>query len=150
MHITNVATSCLLILFLLPTFPIRAETSPAVFERAMSDTLDLWREKHYEQLFNRIAHRGKTSRESFVKKMSEAVVRPACCFKKMDNFKVLNEKNTKATVYVKIGLEGVPNVTESCTREFKMTHEDGIWKMRLSDIYSMAGVPGKKKKMHHN
>lgn len=149
MHITKIVTFCLLFLFSLPAFPVRAETSPAVFEQAMSDSLDLWREGRCEQLFSRLAHRGKTSKEAFVKKMSEASIRPACCFQKMENFKLLNEKRTGATVYAKIGLEGVPRVAESCTREFKMTQEEGVWKMQLSDIYSMAGVTGKKKSTAH-
>lgn len=121
-----------------------AAENAAVLEKAMSDTLDTWREGRYEQLFEQLAHRGKTSREAFVKKMSESSTRPACCWQKMENFKVLNEKRTEATVYVKIGLEGAPNSVESTTREFKMTHMEGVWKMQLADVLSIAGVSGKK------
>lgn len=113
-------------------------------EKYMSDTLDTWREGRYEQLFEQLAHRGKTSREVFVKKMRDSTVRPACCWQKMENFKVLNEKRTEATVYVKIGLEGTPGVTDSTTREFKMTHQEGVWKMQLADVLSIAGITGKK------
>lgn len=121
-----------------------AAENAAALEKSMSDTLDTWREGRYEQLFEQLAHRGKTSRESFVKKMHESSTRPACCWQKMENFKVLNEKRTEATVYVKIGLEGSPNSVESTTREFKMTHMDGVWKMQLADVLSVAGVTGKK------
>lgn len=114
-------------------------------EKSMSDTLDIWREGRYEQLFEQLAHRGKTSRETFVKKMREATTRPACCWQKMENFKVLNEKRTEATVYVKIGLEGTPDPAGSMTREFKLTHQEGVWKMQLADIFSIAGVTGKKR-----
>lgn len=114
-------------------------------EKALSDTLDTWRDGNYEQLFEQLAHRGKTSREAFVKKMRESNVRPACCWQKMENFKVLDEKRTEATVYVKVGLEGTPNASESVTREFKLTHMEGVWKMQLSDILSMAGISGKKR-----
>ena len=114
-------------------------------EKSMSDTLDIWREGRYEQLFEQLAHRGKTSRETFVKKMSESAIHPACCWEKMENFKVLSEKNTEATVYVKLGLEGTPDSAKSMTREFKLTHQDGVWKMQLADVYSIAGVTGKKK-----
>lgn len=123
---------------------VSAAENAAVLEKSMSDTLDIWREGRYEQLFEQLAHRGKTSRESFVKKMHESSTRPACCWQKMENFKVLNEKRTEATVYVKIGLEGSPNSVESTTREFKMTHMDGVWKMQLADVLSVAGVTGKK------
>jgi hypothetical protein len=114
-------------------------------EKNMSDTLDLWREGRYEQLFDQLAHRGKTSRESFVKKMRESSIRPACCWQKMENFKVLSEKRTEATVYVKIGLEGAPASAASVTREFKLSHQEGAWRMQLADVFSVAGVTGKKK-----
>ena len=116
----------------------------SLLEKSMSDTLDTWREGRYEQLFDQLAHRGKTSRESFVRKMRESTIRPACCWQKMENFKILDEKRTEATVYVKIGLEGSPNTDVSTTREFKMTHMEGVWKMQLEDVLSIAGATGKK------
>ncbi|MFZ4859864.1 MAG: hypothetical protein ACOYL3_26130 [Desulfuromonadaceae bacterium] len=116
----------------------------SILETSMSDTLDTWREGRYEQLFDQLAHRGKTSRETFVKKMQESTIRPACCWQKMEHFKILNEKRTEATVYVKIGLEGTPNADASMTREFKMTHMEGVWKMQLADVLSIAGATGKK------
>jgi hypothetical protein len=122
-----------------------AESTPAILEQSMSDTLDLWREGRYEQLYEHLAHRGKTSKEQFVNKMRDTSIRPACCFEKLTNFKVLNEKRTEATVYAKVGLEGTPNVAESSTREFKLSHEESIWKMQLADVLSIAGATGKKK-----
>jgi len=111
----------------------------------MSETLDTWRDGRYELLFEQLAHRGKTSRETFVNKMRESTTRPACCWQKMEHFRILNEKRTEATVYVKVGLEGAPSSADSVTREFKMTHMDGVWKMQLADILSIAGADGKKK-----
>jgi hypothetical protein len=121
----------------------------SLLEKNMSDTLDTWRDGRYEQLFDLLAHRGKTSREAFVEKMRESTTRPACCWQKMEHFKILNEKRTEATVYVKIGLEGAPNSAASTTREFKMTHMDGVWKMQLADVLSIAGVTGKKRNKKH-
>src|SRR6266568_1539206 len=121
-----------------------AEEAESPLEKSMSDTLDTWREGRYEQLFEQLAHRGKTSREIFVIKMRETTTRPVCCWQKMEHFKVLNEKRTEATVYVKIGLEGAPGGAESTTREFKLTHQEGAWKMQLADVFSIAGVTGKK------
>lgn len=133
-----------LLLVLSTSVPAFSAESASVLEQSMSETLDLWRDGRYEQLFERLAHRGKTSRESFVKKMRETSIRPACCWQKMENFKVLNEKRTEATVYVKLGLEGTATTADSSTREFKLTHEEGIWKMQLADVFSIAGVTGKK------
>lgn len=145
MRIQSVIISFLLLAYLfLPVTPSIAESSSAVLEQSMSDALDLWREGRYEQLFEHLAHRGKTSKEHFVKKMRETSIRPACCFQKLESFKVLNEKSTVATVYAKVGLEGTPNVAESSTREFKLTHEEGIWKMQLADVLALSGATAKK------
>jgi hypothetical protein len=131
-------------LILVPV-PALCGTTPSLLELGMSETLDLWREGRLEQLFDRLAHRGRNSRESFVRKIGEAPRRPACCFQKMNNFRVLNESVTEATVYATIGLEGASSGVENCTREFRMTHEGGNWKMQLNDLYSLAGVTGRKR-----
>jgi hypothetical protein len=145
-RLLSVIVSFLLLIFLPgPVVSTGAETSGGALEQSMSDTLDLWREGRYEQLYEHLAHRGKTSREQFVKKMRDTTIRPACCFQKLENFRVLNEKRTEATVYAKVGLEGTPNVAESSTREFKLTHEEQIWKMQLADVLSIAGTKGRKK-----
>ncbi len=138
-----VAALTLLLLFI-TAVPSIASEPVSVLEQSMSETLDLWREGRYEQLFERLAHRGKTSREVFVKKMRETTIRPACCWQKMENFKILNEKRTEATVYVKVGLEGTATPADSSTREFKLTHQEGIWKMQLADVFSIAEVTRKK------
>lgn len=145
MRTPSVLKSLLFIIFLLFPFTLAfAESPTAVLEQSMSDTLDLWREGRYEQLYEHLAHRGKTSKERFVKKMRDTSIRPACCFQKLENFKVLNEKRTEATVYAKVGLEGTPNVDESSTREFKLTHEENIWKMQLADVLTLSGAVAKK------
>ena len=147
MRILSFIVSFLLLTFLLePAAPAGAESSPAALEQSMSDTLDLWREGRYEQLYEHLAHRGKTSREQFVKRMRDTAVRPACCFQKLESFRVLNEKRTEATVYARVGLEGTPNESESSTREFKLTHEEQVWKMQMADVLSIAGATGKKNK----
>lgn len=133
-----------LFLTLATAFPVFAFESAPALEQSMSETLDLWRAGRYEQLFDRLAHRGRTSREAFVKKMADSAVRPACCWQKLENFKVLHEKQTEATVYATLGLEGTMISSDSSTREFKLTHEEGLWKMQLADVLSIAGVNGKK------
>lgn len=125
--------------------PASAESAPGILEQSMSDTLDLWREGRYEQLYEHLAHRGRTSREQFVNRMRDTAIRPACCFQKLSNFKVLNEKRTEATVYARVGLEGTPDSAESSTREFKLTHEENIWKMQLADVLTISGANGRKK-----
>ena len=145
MRIRSVITAFLLLFFLiLAVEPAMAETSPADLEQSMSDTLDLWRAGQYEQLFEHLAHRGKTSKEQFVNKMHDATIRPACCFQKLANIKLLSEKRTEATVYAKIGLEGVTDGAKSSTREFKLTHQENAWKMQMADVLALSGTKAKK------
>jgi len=146
MRILSAIAFFLLVTCLLEPVAPAAADSQSVLEQSMSDTLDLWREGRYEQLYEHLAHRGRTSKEQFVLKMRDTVIRPACCFQKLENFRVLNEKRTEATVYARVGLEGAPNAAESSTREFKLTHEEHIWKMQLADVLSIAGATGKKSK----
>ncbi len=138
----------LLLLSILPclSLPSVADTPSQELEQAMSDTLDLWREGRFEQVYERLAHRGKISKEQFVRRMAETSIRPACCWRKMEGFSVLSEKRTEAVVYAKVGLEGTPSPVESSTREFKLSHVGGAWKMQLSDITGLAGAAAKKHK----
>ena len=149
MRIATVVVLFLVLVLVNTVVPTRAEQTPTAMELAMSETLDLWRNGSYDQLFERLSHRGRTSREQFVKKMREAPLHPACCWQKMENFRVLNEKKTTVTVYVKIGLEGTPTQNDSSTREFKLSYEGGGWKMQLNDLYALAGVSGKKTRSSH-
>lgn len=146
MNLRIIPVFLMLLALLFTISPAFAESVPSVFEQSVSDTLDLWRDGRFEQLFERLSHRGKTSREHFVARMRGASIRPACCWQKMENFKVLNEKRSEATVYVKVGLEGVPGTGDSCTRDFKLSNEGGMWKMQLNDIFSLAGLSAKKGK----
>ena len=147
MHNIRAIMVCLLLI--LSVMPVLAGTPSSPIELAMSETLDLWRDGHYEQLFEQLSHRGKTTREQFVTKMHDTTVRPACCWQKMENFKVMSEKRTTATVYAKIGFEGAPNMNDSSTREFKLNFEGGRWRMQLNDLYSLSGASGKKKRSSH-
>jgi len=146
---TTVLLVFLLALLLTPPTPAMAEQSASPVEQSMSATLDLWRDGHYEQLFERLSHRGRTTREQFVRMMRDAPVRPACCWQKIENFRLLSEKRTTATAYARVGLEGAASPSESSTREFKFTYEDGDWRMQLKDILDLAGAKAKKTRRSH-
>jgi hypothetical protein len=147
MRIVHAVMICLLLV--VSAVPVLADTPSSPQERAVSETLDLWRDGRFEQLFEQLSHRGKTSREQFVKRMRDTTVRPACCWQKLENFKVLSEKRSMATVYTKIGLEGTPTLNGSSTREFKLYYEGGVWRMQLNDLYALADAKGKKTRGSH-
>ena len=86
------------------------------------------------------------TRERFVQTMKDAGVKPVCCFNKLNNFRLINEKRTTAKVYARLGMEGSPGTDESQSREFTLDHEEGRWKMRMPDIKALSGKAGHKKK----
>ena len=115
-------------------------------EQALSDSLDLWREGRFEQLYDSLSRRSGMTRERFVHTMKDAGIKPACCFNKLNNFRLISEKRTTAKVFARLGMEGSPGVDDSQSREFTLDHEEGRWKMRMTDIKVLAAQPGHKKK----
>ena len=70
-----------------------ASEADALIEKSMSDTLDTWRAGQYEQLFEQLASRGTTTRESFVKKMRGSSTRPACCWQRIRRRRVQSRES---------------------------------------------------------
>ncbi len=134
--------------FLLTVLPCSAfadqRTDPR--EQALSDTLDLWREGKFEQLYDTLSHRSSTSRERFVDQLRGTSVRPACCHQKLNDFRLISEKRTTAKVFARIGIEGLAGSAAHQSREFTLDHEEGRWKVRLSDLKALSGEAGGKKK----
>lgn len=135
---------------LLCTVPLLADQRSDPREQALSDTLDLWHGGRFEQLYDALSHRSGMTRERFVLAMKDAAERPACCFTKLRNFRLINEGKTTAKVYAQIGMEGGPGSDGSKSREFTLDHEEGRWKMRLTDIKSLAGLGAKKTRTAHS
>ncbi|CAH2032149.1 hypothetical protein [Trichlorobacter ammonificans] len=131
-------------------FPFPAASAAATpldpREEAMAATLDVWRDGRFEQLYDLLSHRSGMTRERFVRLLRETDIRPACCFTKLRDFRVVNEKRTTAKVFARVGMEGGSSAENSHSREFTLDHEEGRWKMRLSDIKSLAGGTGSKRK----
>jgi hypothetical protein len=120
------------------------ETVDIQVRRDFETILDLWRDGRFADLYDRTYAAGSRSRESFLRKMSVADRRPACCWEKMQEVKVAVPSPDNATLHARIGLEKTGTETEACTRSFRMRREGGIWKASLSDILSLAGTPRKK------
>lgn len=136
----------LLVITLGFSLPVTAGQRQDAREQALSDTLDLWREGRFEQLFDALSRRSGMTRERFVAQMRDVSTKPACCHNKLNNFKLISEKPTTAKVYARIGMEGGPGTDSSHSREFTLDHEEGRWKVRLTDIRTLADLKKKKKK----
>lgn len=137
---------CLLALICLTATSSLADQRADVREQAISDALDLWRDGRYEQLYDALSRRSGMTRERFAAFLKESDRRPACCFTKLQNFRLIAEKRTTAKVFARIGMDGGPGSDGSHSREFTLDHEEGRWKMRLADLKALAGKSGKKRK----
>ena len=119
-------------------------TADIEVRRDFETILDLWRDGRFEELHDHTYAAGGRSRESFLRKMSHAAFRPACCWEKMRDVRVAMSGDGAATLSARIGLERTGTETASCTRSFRLRREGGVWKASMSDILAIAGASRKK------
>ncbi len=103
------------------------------------EILDLWRDGKYQELYMRTTRSGKQSRESFLKRLSTSGRRPACCWEKLQDVRVTAKGPDGASVHAMVGMEGRDGNTDYVTRKFTLEKEDGVWKIPMTDILSLAG-----------
>jgi hypothetical protein len=125
-----------------------SSNSAAEIRQDFETVLDLWREGRYADLYYRTVVSGKQTKESLVRKMSAAERRPACCWEKLQDVRISDEKDDSAVLHARLGIENGAGMTEYCTRSFRMRREEGVWKPALSDILALAGA-GHKRRTYH-
>jgi hypothetical protein len=120
--------------------------------RDMEKSLDLWRDGNFSVLYDRVTGSGSHTKEYFTSHLVAAPRRPSCCWEKLQVTRVTVQYGNRATVQGTFGFDtGAGN--EYITRGIKLEREDGIWKMKMTDILSLAGkgkkIRGGKKKAKH-
>ncbi len=113
-------------------------------------TLDLWREGNYVELFGRVTESGGHTGEYFSSHLAVAPRRPTCCWDKLQEIRVTFKDDRRATLHGKFGFDAGIGV-EFMTRGVKLEKDDGIWKLKMSDLLALSGkgkkVRGGKKKV---
>ena len=145
------AVACLLVLMLFVTAGSALGKAPhqgeeemkAAVERSLGQILDLWRDGRYEELYERTLAGGSQSREAFMARLSSATYRPACCWEKLREVRVIMKSEDQAIIRAKIGLEGGTG-SSATTRDLKLTREDGAWRIARGDLLALAGAAKKK------
>ena len=133
----RVLVCCCLLLCAVPAW---ADQRSDPREQALADALDLWREGRFEQLYDSLSHRSGMTRERFAQTMRDAARRPACCFTKLRDFRLIEERKTTAKVFARVGMEGGYGSSDATqSREFTLDHEENRWKPRLSEIKALSG-----------
>lgn len=123
-------------------------------QHGFEEILDLWHDGKYDALSERTIVSGKLSKKNFISRLSTASRKPACCWEKIQEVVVTVKSDDTVNLRAKLGFEG-PGATEFMTKLFKLTKEDGVWKVSQSDILSLAGtarktIHHKTKTVHHN
>lgn len=79
---------------------------------ALESILDLWRDGNYDALYERTSITGGGSREAFARRLAGASRRPACCWEKMQEVRVMVRGTDSVSVRASFGLEGGPGGTD--------------------------------------
>ncbi len=111
-------------------------------ERGLGEILDLWRDGKYDELYDRTLA-GTQTKESFIGRLAVAPFRPVCCWEKMQEVRVNLKSDDSAAIRARIGLEGASGTTYK-TRDFKLSKEDGVWRISQADVLSLSGAAKKK------
>ncbi|HZV82286.1 MAG TPA: hypothetical protein VFF53_08970 [Geobacteraceae bacterium] len=116
--------------------------------KGFEEILNLWRDGNFDELYNRTLISGKDTKESFTRKMSSAKLKPSCCWEKMQEVGVSVRTQTSVVLRAKLGLDA-PGEMEYKTKSFKLSKEDGVWRIARSDILSLAEAKKKNGKKSH-
>jgi hypothetical protein len=132
-----------------PPDAVGGELPAGEVTKDLERTLELWRDGNYGELYGRVTHSGGQTREHFSSLLAAAPRRPSCCWDKLQEVRVTFKDQRRALLHGRFGLDAGVGV-EFMTRGVKLEKDDGIWKMKMSDLLSLSGkgkkVRGGKKK----
>lgn len=110
--------------------------------QALSDILDLWRAERFEELYTRTIPAGNHGEYYFLEKMVNSLRKPACCWEKLRDVKTAYVSPDRVILIATVGMEmdgaGIKFVTQS----FSLRLVDGIWKIPMETIISLADSTG--------
>jgi hypothetical protein len=113
--------------------------------RGFEEILDLWRDGKFDELYQRTLISGKDTKESFTRRMASSRLKPSCCWEKMQEVGVSIKTPSSVVIRAKLGMDA-PGEMEYKTKSFKLSKEDGVWRISRSEILSLAEAEKKKAK----
>lgn len=132
------------LLFVLPQAQARDNRGiETEVQQGFEEILNTWRDGRFEELYAR-TYGGKMTREAFVKRFSDATLKPTCCWDKLQGVSVSVQTASKATLHGTVGLETAVG-GETKTKTFKLSKEGNVWRINQSELVSLVGAPHKKK-----
>ncbi len=108
-----------------------------VIESAFREAVSLWASERFETLWERAdaATRKSIPKEQFVFKMRDRTLRPACCFRQVQELAVTFQTPEDALVKAKMGFDSrTRGTTFDTTLTFFLRKEEGEWRVAVSDF----------------
>lgn len=109
--------------------------------------LDDWRDGRFVELYNRTSG-GKMTREAFVRHFTDCELKPTCCWDKLQEVSVTMQTASRATLRGTVGLESAVG-SETRTKAFKLTKENGVWRISQAELVALSGAVKKKHKKRY-
>ncbi len=111
-----------------------------MIESAFREAVSLWAGERFETLWERAdaATRRGVSKEQFVFKMRDRALRPACCFRQVQELTVTFQTLDAALVRAKMGFDSLTRGnTFDTTLTFSLRKEEGEWRVVASDFLGL-------------
>ena len=109
-------------------------------ESAFREAVSLWAGERFETLWERAdtATQRGVSKEQFVFKMRDRALRPACCFRQVQELTVTFQTLEGASVRAKMGFDSrTRGTTLDATLTFSILKEEGEWRVVARDILGL-------------
>jgi hypothetical protein len=118
-----------------PAQPRAAESEAT--ESAFREAVSLWASERYESLWERgdSASQRDLSKEQFMFRMRDRVLKPACCFRQVRELAVTLRTPVDALVRAKMGFDSrMRGTTFDTTLNFSLLKEEGEWRVAIRDF----------------
>lgn len=115
---------------------VQAAEAEAI-ERAFREAVSLWASERFEALWERgdTLTREMVSKEEFVFRMRDRALRPACCFRQVQELTVKFQTPQDAFVKAKMGFDSrTRGTTFDTILTFYLRKEEGEWRVAVRDF----------------
>lgn len=107
-------------------------------KRGFEEILDLWRDRSYDALYERILPAAGSDKRYFVEQLNHSARRPACCWEKIQDVSLVCLDDNAVLLTARLGIEVEGFGTRFVTRSVRLVREQGVWKVAEAEIVALA------------
>lgn len=111
--------------------------SAAAVEAAFKEAVRLWADERYEALWEQglLRSRSLFPKEEFIFRMRDRALRPACCWRQVQEVTVHLRSSGDALIEAKMGFDSRTRGNSfDQTMTFYLRREEGVWRVALEDF----------------